>query len=175
MTQRECEDIVVRNIEKIAKNGEYTEKYYSRNGEEVKKITMIETAVNSFSIDEKKFAEKIANTGKEGNEFISAVFLDYIIKTAEKYKKGMYDLRNEASSEKCRDIVTTIDIHVENYKNMKNYIEAVTEELTLMHRTLQQTFSKVIFNYILIQKDNKDMKKIADKFGEDLLNGIPMY
>lgn len=176
-THEDYENDFISKVEEIAKNCPYTDRYYSRDGAEVRELTSnMSMAVNSFSIDEKQFAGKLARMSKAGNDFLCQIFLCYISICYENFKRKMFDPRNEASITKCADIARNFlsEDTVFEYGGMGKYIKTVAENFSLEHRTLQQTMCKVIFHYISLQKNNDTMKRISDYYGEDLPYGLPL-
>ena len=76
------------------------------------------------------------------------------------------DLRNEASARAGRELagIPFIKREMELVDNQK--MEKVAEEMAKSHRTIQQTFSKLIFYHILQSSDREESEELLEVMGD---------
>lgn len=77
------------------------------------------------------------------------------------------DLRNEASARIGKQLaaIPFVAKRLEHPTNPK--MEEVAEKMTQEHRTIQQSFSKLIFYHFLITCNSEESQILTDKLGED--------
>ena len=76
------------------------------------------------------------------------------------------DLRNEASARAGRELagIPFIKREMKLVDNQK--MEKVAEEMAKSHRTIQQTFSKLIFYHILQSSDRDEYEELVEVMGD---------
>jgi len=77
------------------------------------------------------------------------------------------DLRNEASSRVGRQLINIpfVAKRLEHSNNPK--MAEVAEKMSREHRTLQQTFSKLIFYHFMLTCNRKEQQILCDAMGEE--------
>ena len=76
------------------------------------------------------------------------------------------DLRNEASARVGRQLaeIPFVKRKIEFVDNQK--MQAVAEKMAMDHRTLQQTFSKLVFYHFLQSSNKKEAKELTAVMGD---------
>lgn len=77
------------------------------------------------------------------------------------------DLRNEASSKVGKQLaaIPFVAKRLEHSNNQK--MEEVAEKMAQEHKTIQQSFSKLIFYHFLLTCNSKESQILYDKLGKD--------
>lgn len=116
---------------------------------------------NNFSFHYQELAEEL----KDSKEMRQLAFHWLTILRSENYRT---DGRNEKAKMRGQELaeVPFIKKKLENLKEDVKLIK-VAVELSHDHRTLQQTFSKFVFYYILITCTEKQQKELKEKLGEN--------
>ena len=79
-----------------------------------------------------------------------------------------FDLRNESSALVGKRLVEEIPFVKEKLERSTNpKMERVALKMARFHRTLQQSFSKLIFYHFLLTCSKKEAKILTDLMGED--------
>lgn len=77
------------------------------------------------------------------------------------------DLRNEASSKVGKQLaaIPFVAKRLEHSNNQK--MEEVAEKMAQEHKTIQQSFSKLVFYHFLLTCNSKESQILYDKLGKD--------
>lgn len=108
--------------------------------------------------------QKIAEEQKHSSEMRD---LDLYWIKAVSSNTYMTDLRNEASAKTGRKLVAIPFVagKLEHCNNPK--MAEVAEKMSREHRTLQQTFSKLIFCHFMLTCNGKEQQILCDVMGEE--------
>ncbi len=108
---------------------------------------------NDFSFDYKKIAEELTGETKYKDIFL-VICRDYAILLADNYKNNIYDGRNEIACKRSFDMrkylgltdneIADIVMIAKRY-DAGNSLISVAKNLSMEHRTLQQSFAKIAF------------------------------
>ena len=140
----------------------------------------VENAINNFSFNEKLFAKELTNYISKLDEPIKeivSVFVEYLVYSfcsnlKSCYQRNCYDLRNEASCQNAIRILAdwnydenaTIEYLNDVHQNMSRLVAKTTEYWTIhMHRTLQQTWMRVMVEYLAL--NNKELTTPLEAMG----------
>lgn len=124
--------------------------------------------VNSFSFDKKGFLEYIEES-EDKNKILNVLLL-WLIKLEYLKDKKFFDLRNEYSVNIGTEIANLLHdkvVYVSDYCNYEGVISeenlkpidkevVFVEEMGKTHRTLQQSFSGIVFEALLLFPEIKD-------------------
>lgn len=164
---------------------EYAGRYYKKEvAEEIGRA--IDNCVNSFSLNEMNFAEELCKMSADAKEILDTIIYFFIKSKATDYKAKIYDDRNKRTCEVCSElwviesecvkgsmIEREISCVEARHKGMYYLSMAIAEKMSNTHRTLQQTFGRVVFNYICVS-ENEVFKSIAKReVGEKVRGYIP--
>lgn len=144
-------------------------------------VSTFENFVNNFIVDTKKFNESLKNEEEAVKVRFATISLLWIKKCNYLYLQDFYDLRNEYSVKIASEIYNLLgdklkDFYPEyegyNKEDLKSYAEKredakngvkpspqsfevlFVELMARSHRTLQQTFSGMIFNWLYIMSES---------------------
>ena len=79
-----------------------------------------------------------------------------------------FDLRNEASARVGKRLVAEIPFVKEKLKHSTNpKMEKVAQKMARLHRTLQQSFSQLVFYHFWLICDRNETQILTDIMGED--------
>lgn len=126
-----------------------------------------EEIMNQFSYAINNLCFKVRKTAEEYKdaELMKDLDLCWIrICSSNNYKT---DLRNEAAAQIGRQLAENPFVK-ENLKQSKNpKMQKVAEKMAKEHRTIQQSFSKLIFYHFLITCDRNESQILTDTLGKD--------
>lgn len=123
-------------------------------------INQFSHLVNHLSFKVEKTAEEYKNS-----EFMKDLDLCWIrILSSPNYRT---DPRNEASSIKGKQLTSIpfLKKELENSNNPK--MQEVAQKMAQEHRTIQQTFTQLVFCHFLHTCDQKETQILTDTMGED--------
>lgn len=150
----------------------------------------ISYVINSFSIQTKAILDAI-NSDDTAQNRMNQIAWYWIRSAAYAYKNGNYDERNRISYEKCNRLcdsetgkevipLYTNDFNESDFKycslndldgkRCKEYLVSIY--MVREHRTLQQTFTGLIFTYLTEQ--SSEFRRMTAEIGEDKLGYMIM-
>ena len=153
---------------------EFLQKEYLTEKDIIVFANKMENAVNSFGFPKKQVCDLIFQNENSIRHFLD-ISLGWIQDLTER-KEWQYDGRNEASVKLAREIMNGVENIFEPLDSAKIFVR----EANKWHRTLQQTFSGLVFCFLdkikiseELEEISKNINKIKEKYG-DKWYGLPM-
>lgn len=147
---------------------------------------------NNMSADVEGFIEAMKKASEEVKTRFSTISLLWIKKMTKLHEGEWYDLRNEYSAETSVEISNLLgesltafhpeyDGYVERYdKKNSSFVIKFVEEKSRTHRTLQQTFSGIVFRWLAVMGDvsedafiQETSRKVKEHM-EESFHSVPM-
>ncbi|PLS19003.1 hypothetical protein CVD28_00960 [Bacillus sp. M6-12] len=150
--------------------------------------------VNNFSADTEGFVEAMKVEDEETKIRFATISLFWVKKLNDYLEKDWYDLRNKYSVETCQQISKFLgeDLqsfypeytgHLDPYYNEEEEAEEwkiefevnFVEKMARTHRTLQQTFSEIVFHWLTVMNESMENEffiKVSKKIEENLEKGF---
>lgn len=146
---------------------------------------IMEDFVNNFLVDIDGFVEALKQEEESVKIRFSTICLLWVKKLNFYKKEDWFDLRNQYSVETCEKIQhilgNDLELFIPEYKGyideeqeIENFEILFVEEMGKAHRTLQQTFSGIVFKWLkdmheVMEEEffNRISQKIKSNFDED--------
>lgn len=137
----------------------------------LKVVTEMNYFINSFSIPTCEFFEELKQLPKSTQKRFTDICLIWIDKMTSLYCKNWFDDRNKYSCRVSCEINNFIRDEINKVlgsKDKNSFEVKFVEKLSETHRTLMQSFSEIVFRWIVeLSKENKRFaKKVVKEMPE---------
>lgn len=136
-----------------------------KTGEPDTMAQSIDREVNNLLFPYKEAAKTICSD-KEASACFKVLAAEWMKQAADDYTKTYrYDERNQYSCKVCSDLLDTCFIQrsVEVDFEQRKIARKAVQNLSDMHRTLKQTFSSLIFHYLIEEaKNDVNVKQLIE-------------
>lgn len=134
----------------------------------------LDSFVNCFIVDDFGFIEAMKQQKPEIKEKWTNICLLWCLKLSELYCDGYYDDRNKCSCEIANKVMNNFTGEFPDMKETDLEC-AFVERFSRNHRTLIQTFSGLIFNWlVMLAVENKQPYKALVEQIPELKNRLPL-
>ena len=139
--------------------------------------------VNAFKINTKEMIKEIHKDNGAKN-IMDEISWYWIRINSDSFKNRRYDLRNEESCKICAQLYSTeygkrcinsytVEYHEnDDLKQIQSDAYAVAKAMSMDHKTLQQTFSRFVFNYLY--ETNIEFQYMVESIDKDIISFLPI-